>query len=156
MDFIVMAFSKNRKKLEEEFRQAIRRDRSRPRTSELSQFGLMEMTRRRVRPSLLFTFSEACPTCEGTGRVATRETTLARIERWLRRSRAASTERRLSVIVNPTLGEYILENRRDRLKRLRRSTRVWLNVEMDPDMAIDEYRVYSRKRKQDITDKFKT
>mgnify|MGYP001163599134 CR=1 FL=1 len=156
MDFIDMAFSKNRKKLEEEFRQAIRRDRSRPRTSELSEFGLMEMTRRRVRPSLLFTFSEACPTCEGTGRVATRETTLARIERWLRRSRAASTERRLSVIVNPTLGEYILENRRDRLKRLRRSTRVWLNVEMDPDMAIDEYRVYSRKRKQDITDKFKT
>ena len=156
MDFIDMAFSKNRKKVEDAFRQSIRRDRSRPRMSEISEFGLMEMTRRRVRPSLLFTFSEACPTCEGTGRMATRETTLARIERWLKRSRAASRERRLTVLVNPTLGQYMLENGRKRLKRLRKSSGTWLNVEMDPEIAVTDYRIYSRRRKQDITDEFKT
>ena len=156
IDFIDMDSRQNRRKVEEEFRQAIRRDRSRPRTSELSDFGLMEMTRQRVRPSLLFTFSEACPTCRGTGRVASRDTTLARIERWLRRSRAAATERRLTVRVNPTVGEFLLENRKERLKRIRRSTRVWVNVESDPDLPIDAYRIHSRKRNADITDKFKT
>lgn len=156
IDYIDMLPAANRKKVEEEFRQAIRRDRSRPRISDISEFGLMEMTRQRVRPSLLFTFSESCPTCKGTGRVVSRETTLARIERWLKRSRAASIERRLTVRVHPTVGEYILENRNERLKRVRRSTRVWLNVEMDPDLPLDAYRIYSRKRNVDITDKFKT
>ena len=156
IDFIDMMFTQNRKKVEEEFRQAIRRDRSRPRTSEISEFGLMEMTRQRVRPSLLFTFSEPCPTCKGTGRVVSRETTLARIERWLNRSRAAAIERRLTVRINPTVGEYLLENRRERLKRVRRSTKVWLNVEIDPDLPVDAYRIYSRKRNIDITDQFKT
>ena len=156
IDFIDMLFSQNRRKVEEEFRQAIKRDRSRPRTSELSEFGLMEMTRQRVRPSLLFTFSEPCPTCKGTGRVVSRETTLARIERWLKRSRAAATERRLTVRVNPSVGEYLMENRRERLKRVRKSTRVWLEVENDLDLPVDAYRIYSRKRQIDITDEFRT
>jgi len=156
IDFIDMMIHQNRRKVEEEFRQAIRRDRSRPRISEISEFGLMEMTRQRVRPSLLFTFSESCPNCQGTGRVASRETTLARIERWLKRSRAASVERRLTVHVNPEVGEFILENRKERLKRLRRSTHVWLNVEMDPDIPGDAYRIFSRKRNVDITDQFRT
>ena len=156
IDFIDMAVVQNRRKVENEFRQAVRRDRSKPRFSEISEFGLMEMTRQRVRPSLMFTFSETCPDCHGSGRVPSRESTLARIERWLKRSRAASVERRLTVHVNPTVGDYILENRRERLKRLRRSTRVWLSVENDPDLSVDVYRMYSRKRNLDITDKFKT
>ena len=116
----------------------------------------MEMTRRRVRPSLLFTFSEPCPTCRGTGRVVSRETTMARVERWLKRSRAASIERRLTLRVNPSVGDFLLENRRERLKRLRRSTRVWLEIEADPDLPVDAYRVHSRKRDADITDEFRT
>ena len=156
IDFIDMISSENRRRVEEEFRKAIRKDRSRPRTSEISEFGLMEMTRQRVRPSLLYTFSEACPNCHGTGRVASRETTLARIERWLNRSRAAALDRRLTVQVNPVVGEFILENRKERLKRVRRSTRVWLDVELDSTIPVDEYRIFSRKERMDITDQLKT
>ena len=156
IDFIDMGPIRNRKRVEEEFKQAIRRDRSRPRTSEISEFGLMEMTRQRVRPSLLFTFSEACPTCNGTGRVVSPETTLARIERWLKRSRAASIERRLTARVSPKVGDYLLENGRQRLKGIRRSTRVWLNVVSDSQLGTDEYRILSRKRNTDITEEFRT
>jgi hypothetical protein len=76
---------------------------------------------------------------------------LARIERWLKRSRAAALERRLTVQVHPELGGYLLENRKERLKAIRKSTRVWLNVESDPDLSEEEYRIFSRKRKVDIT-----
>jgi len=156
IDFIDMMLPQNRRRVEEEFRQALRRDRSRPRTSEISEFGLMEMTRQRVRPSLMFTYSEPCPHCTGTGRVVSKETTLSDIERWLKRSRAASIERRLTVMVNPVLSEYLLENRKERLKRMRKSTRVWLNVESDSGIQADDYKIYSRKRKQDITKEFKS
>ncbi len=156
IDFIDMMFPQNRRKVEEEFRQALRRDRSRPRTSEISEFGLMEMTRQRVRPSLLFTFSESCTTCGGTGRIMSKETTLSSIERWLKRSRAAAVERRLTVLVHPEMGTYLLENRKERLKSMRKSTRVWLNVETDDSLEPNNYRIFSRKRKTDITNEFKT
>ena len=104
----------------------------------------------------MFTYSEPCPHCTGTGRVVSKETTLSDIERWLKRSRAASIERRLTVMVNPVLSEYLLENRKERLKRMRKSTRVWLNVESDSGIQADDYKIYSRKRKQDITKEFKS
>lgn len=151
VDFIDMYSPQNRRRVEDEVRQAIRRDRSKLRFSEISEFGLMEMTRQRVRPSLLFTYSEPCPKCNGSGRVASRDTVVARIERWLKRSRAAAMERRLTVQVHPGLGEYLLENRKERLKRIRKSTRVWLNVEADPAMDEDKYRIFSRKRSIDVT-----
>ncbi len=156
IDFIDMMLLHNRRKVEEEFRQALRRDRSRPRTGEITEFGLMEMTRQRVRPSLLFTYSEPCSTCGGTGRILSKETTLSQIERWLKRSRAAAIERRLTVMVHPEVGNYLLENRKERLKNMRKSTRVWLNVETDDSLEQNNYRVFSRKRKTDITNEFKT
>ena len=156
IDFIDMMFPQNRRKVEEEFSQALRRDRSSPRTSESSEFGLMEMPRHRVRPSLLFTYSEQCSTCGGTGRILSKETTLSSIERWLKRSRAAAIERRLTVMVHPEMGAYLLENRKERLKSMRKSTRVWLNVETDDSLKPNTYRIFSRKRKQDITNEFKT
>ena len=58
--------------------------------------------------------------------------------------------------VHPEIGEYLLENRKERLKRIRRSTRVWLNVESDPDVESDAYRIFSRKRNTDITNEVKT
>jgi len=57
----------------------------------------------------------------------------------------------LTVQVHPGLGEYLLENRKERLKRIRKSTRVWLNVEADPAMDEDKYRIFSRKRSIDVT-----
>ncbi|MDA0709952.1 MAG: Rne/Rng family ribonuclease [bacterium] len=152
IDFIDMNTMQDRKRVENEMRLAIRQDRSKIRFSDITEFGLMEMTRQRVRPSLLFTYSEPCPTCNGSGRVASRDTVVARIERWLKRSRAAAIERRLTVQVHPDLGEYLLENRKERLKRIRKSTRVWLNVEADPDLSKEDYRIFSRKRRVDVTD----
>jgi ribonuclease G len=156
VDFIDMAHARNRRRVEEEFQQALRRDRSKTHVSQLSEFGLIQMTRQRVRPSLFYTFSDPCAHCGGLGRVQGRDTTVARIERWLRRSRAASLERRLTVRVHPTVYEYLTENKGERFKLMRKATRVWLAVESDPALAIDDYRIYSRSRKVDVTEEFKT
>lgn len=156
VDFIDMAIARNRRRVEEEFQTALRRDRSKTHVSQLSEFGLIQMTRQRVRPSLLYTFSEPCSHCGGLGRVQGRDTTVARIERWLKRSRAASLERRLTVRVHPTVYEYLTENKGERFRLMRKATRVWLSVESDPALAMDDYRVFSRSRKADVTEEVKT
>ena len=156
VDFIDMAIARNRRRVEEEFQSALRRDRSKTHVSQLSEFGLIQMTRQRVRPSLFFTFSDPCVHCGGLGRVQGRDTTVARIERWLRRSRAGSLERRLTVRVHPTVYDYLMEDRGGRFKLMKKATRVWLAMESDPALAIDDYRIFSRSRNVDVTDEFKT
>ncbi len=59
----------------------IQRDRSKVFISEISEFGLMEMTRKRVRPSVTLTINEPCSSCKGMGYVEALETTLGKIER---------------------------------------------------------------------------
>ena len=75
--------------------------------SHVSEFGLVEMTRQRVRPNLLHTHSEPCTLCNGTGRILGPDTTLTRIERWLQRSYAATREKRYVLKVHPDVAAYI-------------------------------------------------
>ena len=69
IDFIDMSNLDHRKKVEDAFADALKNDRSKISISQISEFGLMEMTRQRVRESLIHTFAETCPTCNGVGMV---------------------------------------------------------------------------------------
>lgn len=155
IDFIDMISPRNRKKVEDELGGLLRRDRSKTNMVPISEFGLLEMTRQRVRPSLLYTFSEPCPVCKGIGRVQGRDTTISKIERWLKRERAAKRERRFRLLVHPSLGEYLAENGGERLKLLQRSVRVRLEMEHVRDLPIDEYRMISLKSGEDVTEQFR-
>jgi len=87
IDFIDMHDERNRRKLVEAMIEETRPHRAKVSISpQISEFGLVEMTRQRVRPNLLHTHSEPCPTCSGTGRVLGPDTTITKIERWLRRA----------------------------------------------------------------------
>ncbi|MBI4530780.1 MAG: Rne/Rng family ribonuclease [Candidatus Latescibacteria bacterium] len=156
IDFIDMTASKNRKRIADELIANLKRDRSKISVSQMSDFGLVEMTRQRVRPSLLYTFSEPCPTCSGIGRVQGRDTTLTKIERWLKRATTVINERRLTLYVHPTVAEYLGEDDGERLKAIRRATRVRLDVTADPNLSIEDYRFFSLERNMDITEEFRT
>jgi ribonuclease G len=156
IDFIDMASHKNRRRVVDELLLNLKRDRSKISVSQMSDFGLVEMTRQRVRPSLLYTFSEPCPVCSGAGRVQGRDTTLTKLERWLKRAIAVTSERRFTLYVHPTVAEYLEEDDGERLKILRRATRVKLDVNADPNLSIDSYRFFSPERNVDVTEEFKT
>jgi Ribonuclease G/E len=72
--------SANKRLVYEEVKKAVERDRSLVKVSELSRHGLMEITRKRVRPSVTFMISEPCSCCHATGRVEALETTFSKIE----------------------------------------------------------------------------
>lgn len=156
IDFIDMNEERNRKKIVELLIEEFKKDRARVSiSSHVSEFGLVEMTRQRVRPNLLHTHSEPCPICSGTGRIMGPDTTLTRIERWLQRSYAATREKRYVLKVHPDVAKYILENREERLKSLRKATKARLQVETDTTLGPQDYRFFSTKRSLDVTAEFR-
>ncbi|MFZ8444650.1 ribonuclease E/G, partial [Staphylococcus aureus] len=72
-DFIDMRDEKHRRGVEKALRDAVKRDRARTKILKISQFGLIEMTRQRIRPSLKRSVSQDCPHCHNTGQVKTTE-----------------------------------------------------------------------------------
>ena len=118
IDFIDMTDPRCRKRLYEDFRRELHNDRAQSNISQISEFGLIEMTRERVRPSLLFAYSETCPTCEGTGRVMSKGTVQTKIERWLMRYKFIGSERSLCLIVHPEMASFLTAGFRSRLRHL--------------------------------------
>jgi ribonuclease G len=155
IDFIDMASARARKKVWEKLMIALGKDRSRTNALPITEFGLVEMTRQRVRPSLLYTFSETCPVCNGVGRVQGRDTTVSKTERWLKRARAASVEKNLILQVHPLVAEHLSEKDESRLKLLKKSTKTKLDLVSVPELAIEQYRFLSAKTGEDLTEQFK-
>ncbi|RKY74810.1 MAG: hypothetical protein DRQ14_00745 [Candidatus Latescibacterota bacterium] len=154
IDFIDMASPRNRRRVEQELAEALKRDRARTNILPINQFGLLEMTRQRMRPSLLYTFSEPCPVCGGVGRVQGRDTTVTKIERCLKRARVYSGERKFVLRVHPSVAEYLSEDRNRRLKLLQKSAKVKVELEEDRELSIEDFRVISERTGEDVTERY--
>ncbi len=154
IDFIDMHSMEHRQRVEDAFADALKNDRSKISISQLSEFGLMEMTRQRVRPSLIYTFAEPCPTCGGIGMVQSRDTTVTKIERWLKRAEAFGKEKSYTVFAHPAVFEFLIENNEERLKMLRSSTSLEIDIVVDAKIAIEEFHCFSTTRAVDVTEEF--
>jgi len=155
-DFIDMESKQNREKVLQELRQHLSRDRARTKAFQVSELGLIEMTRQRVRPSLYQMQTAACPTCGGSGRVFTPETVVRRVERAVRRVSAEDKERSLVIRVHPEVALYILEQENGFLRRMERENRLSLTLRDDPLMNQDGFRMVSGTNNQDVTQRFAT
>jgi ribonuclease G len=156
IDFIDMRDERNKRRLHEEFKKELKKDRAQANITPISEFGLIEMTRERVRPSLLFTFSETCPTCKGLGRITAKSTTLTKIERWLRRFKASSKERSIRLVTHPEIKSFLTEGIRSPIRRIMWNQRILVDLQEDQNLDIDEFHFLSKKDNTDITDKFIT
>ena len=154
IDFIDMHNMDHRRRVEDAFADALKNDRSKISISQISEFGLMEMTRQRVRPSLIYTFAEACPTCGGIGMVQGRDTTVTKIERWLKRAEAFGKEKSYTLFMHPAVFEFLIENSEERLTMLRSSTNLEIDIVVDAKIAIEEFHCFSTARAVDVTDEF--
>ena len=152
VDFIDMETRANRDKVLQELRNHLSRDRARTKTLSVSDLGLVEMTRQRIRPSLWASMTEECPTCGGTGRVFTPEVVARRLERSLRRVAHERKERQLAVRLHPEVALYLLEEEPKLLQSLGRTTGLDLELRDDPMMHLDEFRLMSRPAGRDVTE----
>ncbi|MBN2412565.1 Rne/Rng family ribonuclease [candidate division KSB1 bacterium] len=154
IDFIDMIDDNNKKRLYDEFYREIKKDRAQVNISKISEFGLIEMTRERVRPALLYTISEPCPACGGTGRVISKTTVVARIERWIKRYKSEGSEKSLQLYVHPELAKYLTTGYRSRIRRI--SWKYWMRIKVhrDENISLEEFRFLNKSGEEDCTLKF--
>jgi ribonuclease G len=151
-DFIDMETRSNRDKVLQELRTHLGRDRARTKALAVSELGLVEMTRQRVRPSLWHSMTTDCPTCAGSGRVFTPEVVARRLERALKRAGHDRRERQLTVRLHPEVALYLLEEEPRLLQSLTKLTHVDIELRDDPMMRLDEFRLMSRPAGRDVTE----
>jgi ribonuclease G len=151
-DFIDMETRSNRDKVLQELRTHLGRDRARTKALAVSELGLVEMTRQRVRPSLWHSMTTDCPTCAASGRVFTPEVVARRLERALKRAGHERRERQLTVRLHPEVALYLLEDEPRLLHTLTKLTGVDIELRDDPMMRLDEFRLMSRPAGRDVTE----
>lgn len=118
-DFIDMRSETHRRKVEDAFRDALRRDRARTKILRISQFGLIEMTRQRIRPSLKRSIFSDCPHCRGIGFVKTGESLAIEVLRLLQLAAHRSPAvQMVQVTVHPEAASYLLNKRRKEIAGL--------------------------------------
>jgi len=154
VDFIDMETRGNRDKVLHELRTHLGRDRARTKAYAVSELGLIEMTRQRVRPSLWQSMTTDCPTCSGTGRVFRPEVVVRRMERSLKRAGADHKERQLAVRLHPEVAIYLVEQEPNFLRQLEKQTGLQLEVRDDPMMRLDEFRMMAKPAGRDVTEQY--
>ncbi|HEX6066385.1 MAG TPA: ribonuclease E/G, partial [Longimicrobiales bacterium] len=153
-DFIDMETRANQDRVLQELRTYLGRDRARTRAFQVSELGLVEMTRQRVRPSLYQSMTEPCPDCGGSGRVFKPEVVLRRIERSIRRVSVQRTERTVTIRVHPQVAMYLLEDEPEFLRRITKQYNLEVDLRDDPLMRQDEFRLLAGPADSDVTTKY--
>jgi len=154
IDCIDLEDEKNQKKVYDEFKKELRKDRAKSTVYTMTELALVQITRQRIRQSILHSFAEPCPTCGGGGLVASKMSIVNRIERWLRRMASDSKEFKWTFYVSPILADYLNDGFFSKLIKLQLKYRVRLVLQPDSNLAIDEFRFISHKQKKDITEKY--
>lgn len=136
VDFIDMMEMKNRKAVERELKEAFVDDRAKIQIGRISTFGLLEMSRQRLRPSFLETNTMVCPHCEGVGAVKATESTAVTVLRAIESdvSKKVAYDA-VDVSVATEVVVYILNNKRAQLSELEKRYNVRVFMHADDDMG---------------------
>jgi ribonuclease G len=139
VDFIDMQVEENRRKLITEMKRETSRDRAKTVVYPITQLGIMQLTRQRIRQSMAERMSDDCPLCFGTGKVQNPATTLATIDRWLRNYRARTWSLRVTIKAHPYVVHFLQRNRSQSLWKWLRSYFLFVRLEEDDEMEAGEF-----------------
>tara|TARA_A100001035_G_scaffold278113_1_gene276342 strand:+ start:5590 stop:7104 length:1515 start_codon:yes stop_codon:yes gene_type:complete len=151
IDFIDLANIKNRKKVYDEIKKHLIKDRAKVSISEFSEYGLLQMTRQRIGLSLLYSLTHECKQCKGLGRVESYDFSMTKIENWIKRFKSKHNDKRLIVFVDEGMHNYINNNKNKIINTLIFKNWIWIELKIDNSLNSNEFRVYSKKRKKDVT-----
>ena len=127
-DFIDMRDERHRRSVERKLCECLERDRARTKVLRISPFGLIEMTRQRIRPSLRRSIYEDCPCCRGVGQVKTTESMAIEVMRTLMTKANHKGVARIQVEVQARVAEYLINKKRREIIDLEEKYDVLVNI----------------------------
>jgi len=137
-DFIDMRSQKNRKEIERTFREAVKVDRARAKVLRISRFGVVEMTRQRMRSSLQLSTYLACPHCGGNGFVKSHESLALEIIRLLNLAVSGDHIKRIELLVSPEVADYLQNEKRAAITQIEQLADKRVVIHSSPDCAGEE------------------
>jgi len=138
-DFIDMRSQKHRKDVERVFREAVKADRARTKILRISRFGVVEMTRQRMRPSLQSSTYLACPQCGGTGYVKSHESLAIEVIRLLNLSASKKQIKRIELFVSPEVADYLQNEKRAAIVQIEQLNEKRVIVHSVPEYAGEKH-----------------
>jgi ribonuclease E len=141
IDFIDMESTKNQRDVEERLREAMRMDRARIQIGRLSRFGLLEMSRQRLRPSLGESSHLVCPRCNGIGSIRSIESLALSILRLIGEETRKDRTARLIVQVPVDVATYLINEKRDALRALEEKSHAQMVIVPNPHIQTPEYSI---------------
>ena len=148
IDFIDMAPARNQREVENRLREALRQDRARVQLGRISRFGLLEMSRQRLRPSLGESSLRTCPTCNGRGYVRGPESLALSILRIVQEEAMKDMTGRIVARLPIEVATFLLNEKREGVFDIEKRTGVQIILVPDPSMTLPNYEV-ERVREED-------
>ena len=145
IDFIDMSKERNQRTVEQRLKDATQYDRARIQFGQLSRFGLMEMSRQRLRPSLEESTGYMCPRCHGTGVIRDLRSLSLSIMRSIEEIALRERQGEVQIQVPVEIAAFLLNEKRDSLVYLEQSSRVRITVLPHPHLESPHYHIqYNR------------
>jgi ribonuclease G len=152
IDFIDMAKREHNKQLTDALKAAMAKDKAKHNIQPPSRFGVVEMTRQRVRPVAKIKTAEKCPTCGGTGEVGASILITDTIENSLNYLSTAEGHRRLTLVVHPIVEAYLKTGWwKSQIRKWRKQFEISLILESNSSMELLEYHLYNQLGEELIT-----
>ena len=139
IDFIDMSANKNQKAVENRLKEALKSDRARVQIGRISRFGLLEMSRQRLRPSLGETSGVVCPRCHGQGSIRDVQSLALQILRLLEDETVKERTGEVRAQVPVPVGTFLLNEKRQQLESIQRRHKVRVLVIPNPNMETPNY-----------------
>jgi ribonuclease E len=134
-DFIDMRDERHRREVERTLRESVRRDRARTKVLRISPFGLIEMTRQRIRPSLRRSTYEDCPCCSSTGQVKTAESMAIEVIRNLMTTANQENVSQISIEIHERVADYLNNRKRKEITDLEANSKVKIVINARTDVG---------------------
>ena len=149
IDFIDMEEHRHQRQVEHKVKDAMRNDRARIQIGRISAFGLMEMSRQRLRPSLLEHSTEICPHCAGTGRVRSIELAALHALRTIEEEGVRRRSSEIVVSVPPNVALYLLNQKRQALSEIEQRYAFHVTIEADDELHAADCEIERVRQRRD-------
>lgn len=151
IDFIDMTPIRHQREVENRIRDAVRQDRARIQISRISRFGLLEMSRQRLSPSLGESSHHVCPRCQGTGKIRDNESLSLSILRLLEEEALKENTKQVRTIVPVEIASYLLNEKRKAIRDIEHRHNVDVIVVPNESMETPHFNVYRVREGEDIS-----
>jgi len=134
IDFIDMEQQKNRDKIYYELRNYLSTDKAKTTVEPISRFGLIEMTRQRLKPSIVQTVFDKCPSCLGKGIIKSKESIAIQLDGWIKKYKYETNSSELEIRVNTDLYDFLIKDLRSKVLELK--IKYWIDINLIEDKSV--------------------